>query len=199
MTIKTSSNNLYLELEYKKFLEWEEYNWMQIENSIKMIPNDSNISLVFIDIILYFLAKDHESERIMEILEEKPTLGYVIARKGVNYQDWNARWQVAVLLAHFKDTKLLIKMVEKDEEEYVRRRALLGLRDIDNMSAEKLAIKHLKSIYEYERMVAIDTLDFLSSSYLTQALNMLKDDPSTLIQNKIKGITLYEAENIKKP
>lgn len=196
--------NSILKFEFQRFLKWENYhkqnkisyeddeypNWMKIENTIKMIPDDSNISLGFVDIILYFLAKDNESERIMEILEEKPILGYFIARKGIKYKDWNARWQVSVLLAHFKDTKLLLKMVENDEEEYVRRRALLGLRNIDKISSEKIAIKHLKSIYEYERMVAIDTLNFLSSSYLEKALNMLKNDSSIIVQNKIKKCCL---------
>ena len=182
-----------LKLEFEKFLEWEIYNkeneiryeyddypnGIEIENIIRMIPNDFHISLDSINLILYFLSKDDEREIIMEILEEKSILGYLVARKGIKYLDMNARWQVAVLLAYFKDTKLLIEMIENDEEEYVRRRALLGLRHLDKTSSEKLAINHLKSPYEYERMVAIDTLNFLSSSYFNKALNILKNDTSS--------------------
>ena len=123
-----------LKLEFEKFLEWENYNkenkirydyydypnGIEIENIIRMIPNDFHISLDSINIILYFLSKDDESEIIMEILEEKSILGYLVARKGIKYLDMNARWQVAVLLAYFKDTKLLIEMIENDEEEYVK-------------------------------------------------------------------------------
>ena len=191
-----------LKLEFEKFLEWEIYNkeneirydyydypnGIEIENIIRMIPNDFHISLDSINIILYFLSKDDESETIMEILEEKSILGYLVARKGIKYLDMNARWQVAVLLAYFKDTKLLIEMIENDEEEYVRRRALLGLRHLDKTSSEKLAIKHLKSPYEYERMVAIDTLNFLSSSYFNKALNILKNDTSSVVQNRINNL-----------
>jgi len=191
--------NSKINFEFQRFREWEKYNnqnkiyyeypnWIDIYTTIKKIPNDFKLSSDSIKIILYLLAKDHESEITLETLQEKPTLGHLIAKEGANCLDRDARWQVAILLGYFKDSKLLVKMIENDEEEYVRRRGLLALRDIDKVSSEKIAIKHLHSIYEYERMVAIDTLNFLSSSYLENALNTLKNDSSIIVQNRIKSI-----------
>jgi len=194
--------NSKINFEFQRFREWEKYNnqneiyyeydeyphWIDIYTAIKKIPNDFKLSLDSIKMILYFLARDHESEITLETLQEKPALGHLIAKEGVNCIDRDARWQVAVLLGYFKDSKLLVKMIENDEEEYVRRRGLLALRDIDKISSEKIAIKHLHSIYEYERVVAIDTLNFLSSSYFEKALNTLKNDSSIIVQNRIERI-----------
>ena len=50
--------------------------------------------------------------------------------------------------------------------------------------AESIAIKWLRSENEYSRMLALDTLAVPNSPQLCQAMQILKDDPSPVVQDR---------------
>jgi hypothetical protein len=59
-----------------------------------------------------------------------------LASKALTYEDYDAKWQLAYGLSHLKDFKstaeALLQEFIKDEHEYVRRRALLALEDLQS-------------------------------------------------------------------
>jgi HEAT repeat protein len=140
--------------------------------------------------ILFVLARDNEAENILDMLTERPDIAEQIAFQGVNYEDRDARWQIAVLLGRLGTGKALdhLRSMRRDPDEYVRRRALLELRDHDAELSERIAIEWLDSEYDYSRMVALDTLAFLNSPALEMAMEKLDEDPSEVVQKRIRII-----------
>ncbi len=120
------------------------------------------------------------------MLSANPKASFLVAKRGVHYTDSQARWQIAVLLGRLGTSNAveLLKGMTSDADEYVRRRALLSVRDVDSAFAESIAIEWLESEYEYSRMVALDTLAVLNSPYLSEAMRILENDPSPVVQNQ---------------
>ncbi len=163
-----------------KSVEWECLypHWQSIYDEVNKCIKKNKLSDAEIDLILYALARDNESEIVKDSLIEYPHTGLSIAKNGWNYGDKDARWQIASLLGKIKSSEsidLLKKLVE-DNDEYVRRRALLSLSLVDKGFAEKFAIKWIKSDFEYSRLVALDVLYDLESDYFDSAIAILKND-----------------------
>jgi len=140
------------------------------------------------DDLLFLLAFENESEYVLEKIEDNSLLAWKLAETGVSYPDPEARWQIGVLLGGLGGdrAKKLLAQLCLDDDEYVRRRSLLSLREIDAIAAEKIAMDWLSSEYEYSRMVAIDTLFYLKSPKFKSALKRLKNDPSEIVQNRLQ-------------
>jgi len=140
------------------------------------------------DDLLFLLAFENESEYVLEKIEDNSLLAWKLAETGVSYPDPEARWQIGVLLGGLGGdrAKKLLAQLCLDDDEYVRRRSLLSLREIDAIAAEKIAMDWLSSEYEYSRMVAIDTLFYMKSAKFKSALKRLKNDPSEIVQNRLQ-------------
>jgi hypothetical protein len=127
--------------------EWEvpyfdksgNYKWDDIyeavEQFIEKVPLEEWISEIY-DLLLYILARDNEDEVILHFLENYPQHLITLASKALTYEDYDAKWQLAYGLSHLKDFKstaeALLQEFIKDEHEYVRRRALLALEDLQS-------------------------------------------------------------------
>jgi HEAT repeat protein len=143
-----------------------------------------------IDLILYALARDNECENILDMLEEHPLNGMSVARVGVTYPDRDARWQVAVFLGTRDDDegRSLLRSMVLDEDEYVRRRALLAIVRTDPIFAEDTALTWLCAEQEYARIAALTVLHKVGSPRLKDATERLKDDPSPYVRKKVAEI-----------
>lgn len=192
--MRKSITNSSLKKCYDKFIAWEHNKnlhtddnpmWEQCINAITEINNKSSCTKDTIDKILFLMSRDSESEEIMHILTEKTLIGFEVAKAGSQHMDSSIRWQSAFLLGYFGDDKKLFSMATKDLDEYVRRRALIALREINQKKAEEISLNKLFSEYEYERMIALDTLLFLNSSQLPKAIEILKNDSSEVVQAKL--------------
>ncbi len=134
--------------------------------------------------ILEVLGVDHEAERVLDALSETPDSALAVALAGIDHPDWNTRWQLAVLLGRLATPSAVaaLRHLLADDHEYVRRRALLALRDHDHELAERTSLSWLDSEHAYSRMVALDTLDMLESTHLSDALEALLTDPSDVVR-----------------
>ena len=148
--------------------------------------------------ILFFLGLDNEAENILDMLSDSPKYSERVAVEALDHRDWEVRWQIAVVLGQIATDGALNALVRMlaDEEEYVRRRALLAVRDHRPEMAEETAISWLNSEHEYSRMVALDTLAQLASGSLDTALDVLKTDASHVVQQRRAKIVATRSERI---
>jgi len=147
---------------------------------------DSNEDFNMAD-LLYLLALENESEWVLEKIEENDSLAWEVVEAGIQYHDFEARWQIAVLLGFLGTSRATPYLVQlcHDEDEYVRRRALLELRQHDKTLSETIAIGWLDSIHEYSRMVAVDTLKYINSTEFESAAKKLIYDSSSIVKNRL--------------
>lgn len=132
------------------------------------------------DALLYALARDNELERLKEELAERPGHLLALARHGLQSPEHNARWQLADALAtlgcdHPEAADLLEQFV-LDQDEYVRRRALLALGRLDAPRAEELALRAWDTGLEYQRIAALCVLEEISSPLLRNFLEQAAED-----------------------
>lgn len=144
--------------------------------------------------ILEVLGVDHEAEHVLDALSEAADSAITVALAGIDHPDWKTRWQVAVLLGRLA-TPIAVDALRHllgDGHEYVRRRALLAIREHDHVLAERTSLSWLKSEHEYSRMVALDTLHFLDSAHLGDALPALVNDPSDVVRARYLKIVSHQ-------
>jgi HEAT repeat protein len=114
------------ELEYP---DWDSL-YQAVYKVLANIPLARWNSEVF-DELLYALARDNETENIADKLPEHPKKLVALANKAITYPDYQARWQIAHALYKISDkseeAKNLLTGFASDENEYVRKRALLAL------------------------------------------------------------------------
>ena len=136
--------------------------------------------------ILFFLGRDNECENVLDMLSEKPKHSERIAIEAIDHPDQEVRWQIAVVLGQIATGGTLdaLSRMLADPDEYVRRRALLAVRDHRPQVAEETALSWLNSGHEYSRMVALDTLAKVKSKNLLDAIQVLEDDPSSVVQQR---------------
>jgi HEAT repeat protein len=128
--------------------------------------------------VLYALARDNEDEHLgEEIRLHHPTRLIALAKAALLGGEFDARWQLADQLGRLDSDRgeverLLLALV-RDEDEYVRRRALKSLARIDSPSAEQLALEawHRPDEHqEWARMMVLDCLHRIRSPHLEHLL-----------------------------
>lgn len=123
-----------------------------------------------IESILYLLARDNECEIIAKALAENPEILIALAHAALQASERDSKWQIASRLRNIQvlphDAEaLLLKFVE-DDDEYVRRHALLALGDMRSSRTEDLAQKAWESDDEYQRIAALWALKAYGSHQL---------------------------------
>ena len=84
-----------------------------------------------LELLLYVLARDNEDERVLETLEQFPSIAQQVAEAAVSFSDVDARWQAAVLAGRIGSAAVVRRFLD-DEAEYVRRRAGFALQEIES-------------------------------------------------------------------
>jgi len=134
--------------------------------------------------ILYALARDNEIEYIADALEQYSLdLLLPLTRAAIEFGEMDARWQLAVVLGRAEaqgeePEQTLLKLV-RDEEEYVRRRALDSLTLIGSPAVEDLAVKMWEREdphQEWSRMMVLWCLQKIGSSKLETLLSEAERD-----------------------
>lgn len=198
-----------LENQMKLCRKWSEsvdtgyYNW---EDDY---PNWNDVTKIFFRVLqelpllhwsndvinnmLYILARDHESEILAMELIEFPQHLLLLGQYGYNYPDYKARWQLCYYLSDVyhlepKVESIILHYVQKDPEEYVRRRALLSLGYIKSKYAEEYALKAWSTNLEYQRIAALEVLHHMNSKYLEQYLKKALNDESDFVRQNAERI-----------
>lgn len=130
--------------------------------------------------LLYLLARDHEIEWIAEVLSRVPSLLAYVSEASFAVPEPQARWQLAVQLAAADpppdEAAALLTRFARDEDEYVRRRALTALGKIRSQAVDDLVDEFWRSNDEYARMAVLEALDAIDSKRLREFLARADDD-----------------------
>jgi hypothetical protein len=144
------------------------------------------------DLLLYAIARDNECGALSKTLLNYPGLLRCLARHA---PDWNARWQIAVILSEAKlpESPDLIRAFLTDEEEYVRRRSLMEFAKFCPDEAEALAISGMDEEFEYTRIAALHVLFRVNSDRLSYFLERHEDDPNEYVRKNVTDLKAKRA------
>jgi hypothetical protein len=161
-------------------------------NDAICLIQEGNRETVLSDLILEVIAVDNEGETLAEQLEEvldNTALEHII-RQSVSHIQPEARWQIASLIGRKQDPrwKKYLYLFLLDQDTYVQRKTLLALADIDLREASEIAFDKLKDTDEYMRLVSLRVLEQASSEKVSQAIELLSEDKSELIQAELSRL-----------
>lgn len=133
--------------------------------------------------LLYAIARDGENRYLVRALARRPDDLLYLAELAVASPEQDARWQFAAELGRLDSElprveRLLLRYV-RDEEEYVRRIALMSLADIGSSRAEALALAMWEDgnmWQEYGRIAALYALWKVRSPQLERYLALADAD-----------------------
>lgn len=147
--------------------EWEtDYpNWDAIyeatEYTLDHISSDADIKFE-IDQILTAMAIDNEVENILLLLETKTKIIDEVILHGCKHIQPQARWQIAELIKRTHSNKhieILIDMILNDNDNYVKRRALVSLIELDIRKAKKYAKIMINNVDDNFRVISENILN----------------------------------------
>lgn len=176
-------------------VEWETYypDWIRLEKSfwkeLEQYKRDSDSERL--TSILEFVGIDNESGNALDELIKLYRTQRDFVRLAYKFYMPQTRWQIAEFLRESdisNKISLLEEMISFDEDKYVQRIALLALADVSAERACEHAYKKLIDDDEYLRLVSLRILKECNSKYLFEAVKILKDDASKLIQEELFGI-----------
>lgn len=133
-----------------------------------------------VELLLYVLARDNETEDLKHELTERPEHLLALAGAGTGSAEWDARWQLAAALgcieADEDEVVPLLETYAADVDEYVSRRALIALGQRRAPIAERLARRAWDTGHEYQRMAALGVFHSLGSPLLPSYLELAEQD-----------------------
>lgn len=141
--------------------EWEaEYTeWKTLykaaTEAVEQLNTEFNHDLA--QLLVYALAIDNESEQVLKIIEEKLESKLRFVKKAVNSNQPQAKWQVAELLGNVdveNREQLLVNLINRTDDNYVKRRALLSLSKVNQTKAVEIAQKFLKDKDPFLKLVS---------------------------------------------
>lgn len=157
--------------------EWETFyaNWEDLYNAFFAVVsatvyqdwNEATVSA-----LLYAIARDNEGQHLAEYVGDYPDRMLYLAERAVGVAERDAKWQLVNELGELEPRSpeaepLLLRFV-RDEDEYVRRMALLALARIGSSRTEELAGLAWDDGYEYQRIAALCALDMVESPLLAE-------------------------------
>lgn len=89
--------------------------------------------------ILYIIARDNEVEYLIDLVAKQDALLIFLAERAVESGEQDAKWQIASRLGLCGDRDKAIALLAQffeDESEYVSRRALLALAELNTSETE---------------------------------------------------------------
>lgn len=158
--------------------EWETFypNWEELYNAFFAVVsatayqdwNETTASA-----LLYAIARDNEGQHLAEYLGDDPDKLLYLAERAVSAGERDTKWQLAEQLGTLEPQRqpaaeALLLCFVRDEDEYVRRRALLALARIGASHVEELARLAWEDGHEYQRIAALCALDMVESPLLAE-------------------------------
>ncbi len=130
--------------------------------------------------ILYVVARDNDSQFLAGTVAEEPERLLFLAQAAIESSERDAKWQFAVEMSRLDRQRypvepLLLAMF-RDEDEYVRRQALMALGRMHSPLAEGLVVAAWETGDEYQRIAALQVLHDLNSPQTTNYLEKAEQD-----------------------
>ena len=141
--------------------EWElEYpNWddlyKEVNEVIALLNKEFNHDLA--QLLVYALAIDSESGTVLQRIADQLESKLRFVRKAIFSDQPQARWQIAELLGNTAvedQEKLLVNLINRDKDKYVKRRALLSLSKVNHAKATEFAKSYLKDPDPFLKLVS---------------------------------------------
>jgi HEAT repeat protein len=130
--------------------------------------------------VLYTIARDNEMQWLIERLAENPNNLLCLAERALESDVWEAKWQIATALGGLEsrrtEAESLLLRFAHDEDEYVRRRALLALSDLNSSHVEDLVASAWDTGEEYQRIAVLCALHQVGSPLLKEYAKLAEAD-----------------------
>jgi HEAT repeat protein len=130
--------------------------------------------------LLYAIARDNEMEALVKKVARNPDNLICLAERAVVSPERDAKWQLAVELGRLayrpQQVELLLLEFAHDEDEYVRRRALLALADIGSPKVKEVIESAWETGDEYQRIAVQYALWKIGSQQLDTYLGRADAD-----------------------
>ncbi|KUY75792.1 HEAT repeat domain-containing protein [Burkholderia sp. RF4-BP95] len=143
--------------------------------------------------LLYAIARDHTLEHISSMLWTQPDALLALARASIDASEPNAKWQLAARLgglgSHAAEAEALLLRLVDDEDEYVRRRALLALGALKSAHAEALAERAWHTGHEYQRIAVLWVLKNIQSGKLAQYVKLAEEDGREYVVRNARDVS----------
>ncbi len=169
------------------YTEWPQL-W-QLYDDFLQTHQPETWSPTVIDQLLYIIARDNDSGSLARSTARYPRALIQLAAEAVKQHRPDAGWQLAVHLPELEDkqtAEALLEMFMQQEDEYMRRRALLSLARIGSDKTIvycKIAWDHPSGeMLEYHRMTVLQALHQLHSPLLPHYLSLAKQDTSEYLR-----------------
>lgn len=129
--------------------------------------------------LLFIIGRDNESELLIRKITEYPESLLFLGKEGITYSDSDTKWQLVHYLTecfptHFEVEEIIYRYYE-DQNEYVKRRALLALGIIKSKYAEQCALESWRTGMKYQKLAALEVLIQLNSPYYSELQNLTKE------------------------
>ena len=164
-------------------------NWFQIKHAFGEFLSDEPFRRWddrTISDVLYIVARDNDSPSLAHALAEDVERLLYLAEAAVVSSERDAKYQFADELSRLDRSEYPIEPILlallQDEDEYVRRLALIALGRIHSPLAEALALAAWENGEEYQRMVALQILHDLSSRWVGDYLVKAEQDESQYVR-----------------
>lgn len=150
--------------------------------------SSSELSDIEIEDLIFVIARDNETEDLIEALAQKKELFTLLLSHVIDSKENDAKWQFAVVLgqntlSYNLAEESLLKLVN-DDHEYTSRRALQSLGKIGSDKTEGLCIKAWETNHEYQRIMALWVLKEINSKELEKYLDLaLMDGRKYIVLN----------------
>ena len=181
--------------------EWETGYclWKQIKEQFYIVLENSDPD-VYTDSVLselvYIIARDNEVEDLADCVCEHDKWFLRICELSLETQENETKWQLAARLDEAKDRIQACRLLERfimDEDEYVRRRALLVLPKLMPEKVEQYAVlfwnqDQYGDRQEYQRMAILTMLLDVHSPLLPEYLNRAKEVGGTYLLQCVNQI-----------
>lgn len=158
--------------------------WAQIYTAFDAFVATSSCRLwseATTELILYVIARDDDNMHLVRSVARKPDDLFCLAKHAVTSPEWDAKWQIAAELgrigADSPDVEGLLLRFVHDDDEYVRRRALLALADIESAQVAALLDGAWESGSEYQRVDVLYILWKMRSRELDHYLLLAEAAP----------------------
>lgn len=144
-----------------------------------------------VEAVLFLIACDHDSELLTDEVADSPSLLLFLARRALLNEDRACRWQLAAALGRLNEqsaaAESLLVAFARDSDEYVRRRAILALGQLQSSQLETVAASAWSTDDEYHRVAVLWALHTGNSSQLPRFLAWAQlDQRPTLIRNAVE-------------
>jgi HEAT repeat protein len=130
--------------------------------------------------VLYAIARDNEMQWLIEHLAQNADNLLCLAEPALDSDTWEAKWQIAMALGGLEsrraEAELLLLRFARDGDEYVSRRALLALSDLNSSHVEDLVASAWDTGEEYQRIAVLCALHKVGSPLLKEYAELAEAD-----------------------